>query len=436
MLFDKHVNISFAISICVHLVILTWMHYANIQEQRKVIIITDVELIEPLPIEEPQVVQPVKKKKTPIIQSILKTSKEATINILKKMKLVPPVPKEKKEDIVEIDRRIKKKLLHPGEQEDKTTEEVKPIEIKKQLRKESLAKLYKKEDKLPDIIDLPKRKISIDKKKSPVFELPQKIKLAEVGEKQIEIKRERTTYPKYRKSLTDIFKQSPQEAIPKKYIFKKKDKEKKIIPLPKKPAGFNSALLDIKKKEMTAPIKIVKKKRKERKVVYSRDRVQKIFATSAQPQKKSTQLVEIRKKEKQKKAIKPVTKPQKKITDILTSAQPAVKDKFDVLRKKGTTKRVSLTGQLSKRRRIYEPIPEYPAWAERRGIEAQVVIYFVVAPDGRVKPENTYVELTSGYPRLDKLALEALKKWRFVPLQPNVPQVDQWGRVTFRFILR
>jgi TonB family protein len=41
---------------------------------------------------------------------------------------------------------------------------------------------------------------------------------------------------------------------------------------------------------------------------------------------------------------------------------------------------------------------------------------------------------TSGYPKLDELALEALKKWKFSLLEGQ-DEVDQWGEITFKFLL-
>jgi TonB family protein len=44
------------------------------------------------------------------------------------------------------------------------------------------------------------------------------------------------------------------------------------------------------------------------------------------------------------------------------------------------------------------------------------------------------VERTSGYGRLDRLAMDHLKKWRFDPLRLDDPRTE-WGVITFRFIL-
>jgi len=94
--------------------------------------------------------------------------------------------------------------------------------------------------------------------------------------------------------------------------------------------------------------------------------------------------------------------------------------------------RVKITGQLKNRKVIKSFVPDYPSWARVRNIEAAVAIRFTVSPAGIVRP-NTVVQRTSGYPALDKLAKEALKKWRFTKIDQN--QADQWGIITFRFLL-
>lgn len=97
-------------------------------------------------------------------------------------------------------------------------------------------------------------------------------------------------------------------------------------------------------------------------------------------------------------------------------------------RKKG----VEIEGPLADRKVASFELPEFPAWAREQGIlEAAVAIRFYVSPEGEVLP-SLRVERTSGYGRLDRLALESLKKWKFVPL---TVQERQWGIITFRFIL-
>ncbi|OGR96060.1 MAG: hypothetical protein A2V88_13465, partial [Elusimicrobia bacterium RBG_16_66_12] len=97
-----------------------------------------------------------------------------------------------------------------------------------------------------------------------------------------------------------------------------------------------------------------------------------------------------------------------------------------------TKKGVEIEGPLADRKVAASDIPPFPSWAHSQGIlEAAVSIRFTVNAEGAVMP-GMRVERTSGYGRLDKLAMESLRNWRFEPLAgPGV----QWGVITFRFVL-
>lgn len=95
-------------------------------------------------------------------------------------------------------------------------------------------------------------------------------------------------------------------------------------------------------------------------------------------------------------------------------------------------KGVEIEGPLADRRVEASDIPSFPAWAHQQGIlEAAVSIRFTVNAEGAVMP-GMRVERTSGYGRLDKLAMESLKNWRFVQ---RIGSGVQWGVITFRFVL-
>lgn len=95
-------------------------------------------------------------------------------------------------------------------------------------------------------------------------------------------------------------------------------------------------------------------------------------------------------------------------------------------------KAVEIEGPLSSRRIVHSSLPSFPDWAREMGlVEAEVQIRFNVDPDGAVA-DDMRVERTSGYGRLDRLAMEHLKRWRF---QPIGGQGREWGLITFRFLL-
>jgi TonB family protein len=95
-------------------------------------------------------------------------------------------------------------------------------------------------------------------------------------------------------------------------------------------------------------------------------------------------------------------------------------------------KKVEIEGPLSRRKVLKYYVPVFPAWARDRGLlEASVAIKFYVDNSGRVL-DNASVEKTSGYGALDKVAVDAIKKWLFEPLTGAAAR--QWGVITFRFV--
>lgn len=95
-------------------------------------------------------------------------------------------------------------------------------------------------------------------------------------------------------------------------------------------------------------------------------------------------------------------------------------------------KGVEIEGPLADRKVTGYSVPPFPDWARAQGIlGADVSIRFTVDEAGAVMP-GMQVTATSGYGRLDKLAMDALKSWRFAPA-PGAGV--QWGVITFRFVL-
>jgi TonB family protein len=96
-------------------------------------------------------------------------------------------------------------------------------------------------------------------------------------------------------------------------------------------------------------------------------------------------------------------------------------------------KSFEIAGPLNNRSITHKVIPQYPAWAEEQGIIGSVRIWFTVTSDGTVR-SNMRVTKTTGYPDLDKLALEALRQWTFAPFE-TADESNQWGIITFTFSL-
>jgi len=91
-------------------------------------------------------------------------------------------------------------------------------------------------------------------------------------------------------------------------------------------------------------------------------------------------------------------------------------------------------GPVGDRKITQRRLPEYPAWAEEKGITALVKIYFTVRPDGTLRT-NMRIVSSSGYEELDDLAKQALQQWRFSPTSDESSAESAWGIITFRFTL-
>jgi len=94
-----------------------------------------------------------------------------------------------------------------------------------------------------------------------------------------------------------------------------------------------------------------------------------------------------------------------------------------------------IQGPISAREVVHSVVPSYPRWAIEKGIEPTLTLRFAVLPSGKVK-DAIFIIRTSGYPELDKSAIDALKKWTFKPLPKDSLWREEWGEVTFIFSLK
>lgn len=93
----------------------------------------------------------------------------------------------------------------------------------------------------------------------------------------------------------------------------------------------------------------------------------------------------------------------------------------------------TLSGLVADREVLAHGMPTYPEWASAQAVEANVIVYFVVLPDGSVK-ENVRIQRTAGYRDFDRRAVAAVRQWRFAPLAGRDGR-EQWGTITFRYRL-
>ena len=94
----------------------------------------------------------------------------------------------------------------------------------------------------------------------------------------------------------------------------------------------------------------------------------------------------------------------------------------------------SISGPLRDRKILRKILPEYPEWAQQKGATAVIALHLSVDPDGSVQT-SVFVEQTSGSGEWDQQVANALRSWRFGPLEAEAVQEVQDGVITFRFTL-
>jgi len=83
---------------------------------------------------------------------------------------------------------------------------------------------------------------------------------------------------------------------------------------------------------------------------------------------------------------------------------------------------------------LRNPAPAYPAESRRRGEEGRTLLRVRVLADG--SPEEIHLHLGSGFERLDQAAIDAVRRWKFVPAQQGGSAIAAWVIVPIQFSLR
>lgn len=90
---------------------------------------------------------------------------------------------------------------------------------------------------------------------------------------------------------------------------------------------------------------------------------------------------------------------------------------------------VQIKGPAAERRVIFQPPPPSPTIES----ETEIELRFWLLPNGTV---GRVVPLKKADPRLEALAINYLRNWRFNPLPPDVAPDEQWGIIPFKFRIR
>ncbi len=82
---------------------------------------------------------------------------------------------------------------------------------------------------------------------------------------------------------------------------------------------------------------------------------------------------------------------------------------------------------------LNNPAPEYPALARRKGEQGRVLLKVLVSETGMA--EKVQVDTSSGFGKLDQAAVEAVKKWSFIPARRSNQPVSAYVLVPIKFSL-
>ena len=80
------------------------------------------------------------------------------------------------------------------------------------------------------------------------------------------------------------------------------------------------------------------------------------------------------------------------------------------------------------------PPPGYPKLARKRGYQGTVILEVLVDRKGRAADLRIFT--STGYPILDRVAMESVKNWLFEPGMRGNKKVEMWVRVPIRFQLK
>lgn len=83
---------------------------------------------------------------------------------------------------------------------------------------------------------------------------------------------------------------------------------------------------------------------------------------------------------------------------------------------------------------LNNPAPAYPALSRRLGEQGRVTLRVLV--DAQGLPERVELRNSSGFDRLDKTALDTVRRWKFVPAKRGNDTFSEWVLVPISFSLR
>jgi TonB family protein len=112
-----------------------------------------------------------------------------------------------------------------------------------------------------------------------------------------------------------------------------------------------------------------------------------------------------------------------------TARREAVPSRPPTMTLPATAPNLRIQGPAAERQVIFQPPP--PSVTVEG--ETEIELRFWILPNGTV---SRVVPLKKSDPRLEALAINYLRHWRFNPLPPEAGQDEQWGIIPFKFRIR
>ena len=95
---------------------------------------------------------------------------------------------------------------------------------------------------------------------------------------------------------------------------------------------------------------------------------------------------------------------------------------------------IAMTQEMLTAAYLRNPKPGYPAASRRMGEQGTVMLRVFVTLQG--DPVRVELKASSGHPRLDQSAQEAVQRWKFVPAKRGDNAVEAWVVVPIKFSLK
>jgi len=118
-------------------------------------------------------------------------------------------------------------------------------------------------------------------------------------------------------------------------------------------------------------------------------------------------------------AVTGTTAPQPALAPIGTPTSPAAAPRIEL--------------PSSNAEYLHNPKPVYPRISKMQGEQGKVVVSVLIGVDGTV--QDAKLKTSCGYTRLDQVALDTVKSWRYVPGKRGGVPEPMWFNVPINFVL-